>query len=91
MSVRLLSDCLSLQGLMFGYATDETEEFMPLSILLAHKLNHRMRELSHKGECPWILPDGKSQVSHFRRNIKSGIKHSQFHSLLHVGMLMIND
>ncbi|KAM6965178.1 S-adenosylmethionine synthase-like [Aplochiton taeniatus] len=51
------------QGLMFGYATDETEECMPLTILLAHKLNIRMKELSRNGECPWILPDGKTQVT----------------------------
>lgn len=36
---------------------------MPLTILLAHKLNYRMKELSRSGECPWILPDSKSQVS----------------------------
>lgn len=47
---------------MFGYATDETEECMPLTILLAHKLNSKMKELSRNGECPWILPDCKSQV-----------------------------
>ncbi|KAM4528381.1 methionine adenosyltransferase II, alpha-like isoform 1-T1 [Odontesthes bonariensis] len=51
------------QGFMFGYATDETEECMPLTILLAHKLNYRMKELSRNGECPWILPDSKSQVT----------------------------
>uniref|UniRef100_A0A8C5D6V1 S-adenosylmethionine synthase n=1 Tax=Gouania willdenowi TaxID=441366 RepID=A0A8C5D6V1_GOUWI len=51
------------QGLMFGYATDETEECMPLTLLLAHKLNYRTRELSQSGECPWILPDAKSQVT----------------------------
>jgi len=51
---------------MFGYATDETEECMPLTLLLAHKLNYRMKELSRNGECPWILPDSKSQVSLFR-------------------------
>ncbi|CAG5867720.1 unnamed protein product [Menidia menidia] len=51
------------QGLMFGYATDETEECMPLTLLLAHKLTHRMRELSRNGECPWIRPDCKSQVT----------------------------
>ncbi|XP_076875673.1 methionine adenosyltransferase II, alpha-like isoform X3 [Brachyhypopomus gauderio] len=51
------------QGLMFGYATDETEECMPLTILLAHKLNYKMKELSRNGECPWILPDCKSQVT----------------------------
>ncbi|KAM9456598.1 methionine adenosyltransferase II, alpha-like isoform 1-T1 [Clarias gariepinus] len=51
------------QGLMFGYATDETEECMPLTILLAHKLNYKMKELSRNGVCPWILPDCKSQVT----------------------------
>ncbi|XP_067114273.1 methionine adenosyltransferase II, alpha-like [Osmerus mordax] len=51
------------QGLMFGYATDETEECMPLTILLAHKLNVRIKELSLNGECPWIRPDSKTQVT----------------------------
>lgn len=51
---------------MFGYATDETEECMPLTILLAHKLNFRMKQLSLNGECPWIRPDSKSQVNHSR-------------------------
>ncbi|XP_046873796.1 methionine adenosyltransferase II, alpha-like isoform X2 [Hypomesus transpacificus] len=51
------------QGLMFGYATDETEECMPLTILLAHKLNFRIKELSRNGECPWIRPDSKTQVT----------------------------
>lgn len=50
------------QGLMFGYATDETEECMPLTILLAHKLNAKMKELSKTGVCPWIRPDSKTQV-----------------------------
>lgn len=63
-----------LQGLMFGYATDETEECMPLSILLAHKLTHRLKELSCSGECPWILPDSKSQVSHLSRKTRVGLK-----------------
>ncbi|CAG05287.1 unnamed protein product [Tetraodon nigroviridis] len=44
-------------------AGDQTEECMPLTILLAHKLNYRMKELSRSGECPWILPDSKSQVT----------------------------
>ncbi|KAJ3606109.1 hypothetical protein NHX12_028152 [Muraenolepis orangiensis] len=51
------------QGLMFGYATDETEECMPLTIMLAHKLNRRMKQLSRSGECPWIRPDSKTQVT----------------------------
>ncbi|KAG7280151.1 hypothetical protein CRUP_003778 [Coryphaenoides rupestris] len=46
------------QGLMFGYATDETEECMPLTILLAHKLNRRLKELSRSGECPTQPAEG---------------------------------
>lgn len=53
---------LLLQGLMFGYATDETEECMPLTIILAHKLNAKMSELRRKGILPWLRPDSKTQV-----------------------------
>lgn len=55
--------CLSPQGLMFGYATDETEECMPLTIVLAHKLNAKMAELRRTGTIPWLRPDSKTQVS----------------------------
>jgi S-adenosylmethionine synthetase len=51
------------QGMMFGYATNETEGMMPLSIELAHRLTMRMAELRRKGELPWARPDGKSQVT----------------------------
>ena len=51
------------QGLMFGYATDETEELMPLPILLAHKLTQRLSDVRRSGTLPWVRPDGKSQVS----------------------------
>ena len=50
------------QGLMFGYATDETEECMPLTIVLAHRLNAKMAELRRSGEVPWLRPDSKTQV-----------------------------
>lgn len=58
--------CLSLsarQGLMFGYATDETEECMPLTIVLAHKLNSKMAELRRNGVISWLRPDSKTQVT----------------------------
>lgn len=51
------------QGLMFGYATDETEESMPLTILLSHQLNAKMAELRRSGELPWARPDSKTQVN----------------------------
>ncbi|KAI5099543.1 methionine adenosyltransferase II, alpha a [Silurus meridionalis] len=51
------------QGLMFGYATDETEECMPLTIILAHKLNAKMAELRRNGSLPWLRPDSKTQVT----------------------------
>ncbi|MGH0134669.1 UNVERIFIED_CONTAM: hypothetical protein FKN15_010768 [Acipenser sinensis] len=51
------------QGLMFGYATDETEECMPLTIVLAHKLNSKMSELRRNGTLPWLRPDSKTQVT----------------------------
>lgn len=47
---------------MFGYATDETEECMPLTIVLAHKLNAKMAELRRNGSIPWLRPDSKTQV-----------------------------
>jgi S-adenosylmethionine synthetase len=51
------------QGMMFGYATDETDDLMPAPILLAHRLTKRLSELRHSGELKWLRPDGKSQVT----------------------------
>jgi S-adenosylmethionine synthetase len=50
------------QGLMFGYATDETEECMPLTVVLSHALNAKMAELRRSGELDYLRPDSKTQV-----------------------------
>jgi len=51
------------QGMMFGYATDETDDLMPLPILLAHQLTRALAEKRKSGDLEWLRPDGKSQVS----------------------------
>jgi S-adenosylmethionine synthetase len=51
------------QGMMFGYASDETSELMPMPIMIAHRLTQRLSALRRSGEIPWLRPDGKSQVA----------------------------
>jgi S-adenosylmethionine synthetase len=51
------------QGIMFGYATDETESLMPLTHQLATSLGSRLTEVRKTGICPWVRPDGKTQVT----------------------------
>lgn len=47
---------------MFGYATQETEELMPMSLMLAHKLNKKMADCRRDGSMAWLRPDSKTQV-----------------------------
>ena len=51
------------QGMMFGYACDETPEYMPMPIALAHRITRRLSQARRSGELDWLRPDGKSQVT----------------------------
>lgn len=62
------------QGIMFGYATDETQEYMPLTIVLAHKLNAAMAAARRSGELAWLRPDSKTQVTvEYKKEVNGAI------------------
>jgi len=58
------------QGLMFGFAADETPELMPAPIMYAHRLGRELTRIRKNGECPWLRPDAKSQVSVIYEGLK---------------------
>lgn len=70
------------QGLMFGYATDETEECMPLTVVLAHKLNQKIAELRRSGELWWARPDTKTQVTCEYYFLKGACVPSRVHTVV---------
>ncbi len=81
------------QGIMYGYACNETRNFMPLTIDLSHALTKRLSEVRKEGIVPWLYPDGKAQVTirysseHEPLKIESVILSAQHHSSIHYDYL----
>mmetsp|Transcript_104480 Transcript_104480/g.253636 ORF Transcript_104480/g.253636 Transcript_104480/m.253636 type:complete len:390 (+) Transcript_104480:67-1236(+) len=70
------------QGIMFGYATDETEEAMPMSHLLATKIGYRLTEARKNGTLPWLRPDGKTQVTVEYKNVGGRMVPQRVHTIV---------
>jgi len=70
------------QGLMFGYATDETAEFMPLTSVLSHGLNIKMSELRNNGTLPWLRPDTKTQITCNYKNDNGAVVPQRVHTVV---------
>merc|ERR1719277_1746843 len=70
------------QGIMFGYATDETEEMMPLSHVLATKLGKRLTDVRKEGILKWVRPDGKTQVTVVYKNVNGAMVPQRVHTIL---------
>jgi S-adenosylmethionine synthetase len=77
------------QGIMFGYATDETEVFeeykgklMPMTLMLANSIGYRLTEVRKTGVCPWVRPDGKTQVTIEYKNVGGAMVPQRVHTIL---------
>jgi S-adenosylmethionine synthetase len=70
------------QGIMFGYATDETDECMPLTHLLATKIGYKLTEVRKNGVCPWVRPDGKTQVTIEYKNVGGAMVPLRVHTIV---------
>jgi len=70
------------QGIMFGYASDETPELMPLSHVLATKLGKRLTDVRKQGILPWVRPDGKTQVTVVYKNVRGAMVPQRVHTIL---------
>jgi len=70
------------QGIMFGYATDETPELMPLTCVLAHKLNSKMADSRRDGSIPWLRPDTKTQVTCEYKNVGGAMVPINVHTVV---------
>lgn len=70
------------QGHMFGYATDETEQLMPLTHVLSTSLGYRLTQARKDGTCPWLRPDGKTQVTVEYRNEGGAMVPLRVHTIL---------
>nr|ASA45738.1 S-adenosylmethionine synthetase [Neopyropia tenera] len=70
------------QGIMFGYATNESEDLMPLTHSLSTKLGHRLTVVRKEGICPWVRPDGKTQVTVEYERDGGALKPKRVHTIV---------
>jgi S-adenosylmethionine synthetase len=70
------------QGIMYGFATDETPEFLPKGVVLAHKLAKRLEEMRKSGEMKWLGPDGKTQVTYTNGKLNTVLVSTQHASYI---------